>query len=89
MNTDDNKRNILYFHADSMSALHENLLEWQTQNRKRFLSLSVQPDKGGFGCIALTNPSEVVIVAQGHTQGDDNYTEIWRTKQHSLLVSQR
>ncbi len=75
MSTDDNKENLVYFHADSMSALYENLQEWQNQNRKRFLSLSIQPDGGGFGCIALTNPSEVVIVArekQGHY-----YTEVY------------
>jgi hypothetical protein len=35
--------------------------DWQKANNKRLLSVSIQQDGGKFCCIALTNPSEVVI----------------------------
>ena len=86
MNSDDNKQNLLYFHGDSMSALYESLNAWQAQNRKRFHSLSIQPDSGGFSCIALTNPTEVVIVAR--TSEDNEYKQICRDHYtNSLLVT--
>jgi len=44
-----------------MRGLYESMQAWQEANRKRFLSVSVQEDGGKFCCIALTNPSEVVI----------------------------
>lgn len=58
---EDNKDNLLFFEAPSMSGLHALLSIWQKENRKRFLSVSVQQDNGMFCCIALTNPTEVVI----------------------------
>lgn len=65
----DNKRNIHYFIGSSMNELYERLDGWQRENQKRFLSLSIQNDGGGFCCIALTNPSEMVIVdSSGHHQ---------------------
>jgi hypothetical protein len=59
---DDNKRNLQYFEAESMAELFDALQTWQHEKEKRFLSLDIQNDHGKFCCIALTNPSEVVIV---------------------------
>ena len=64
---DDNKHNILFFEGASMRELHANMENWQNANKKRFLSMSIQKEGEGFCCIALTNPSEVVIVNKyGH-----------------------
>ena len=60
--SDNNKHNILYFEGQSMKDLHNNMDEWQKDNEKRFLSMSVNKDGDNYCCIALTNPSEVVIV---------------------------
>ena len=60
---DNNKRNILYFESNLMKDLHDNMNEWQVENKKRFLSMSINEDQGKYCCIALTNPSEVVIVS--------------------------
>ena len=57
----DNKHNLLFFEAASMRELHAVLNSWQDENRKRFLSVCIQQDGGSFCCIALTNPTEVVI----------------------------
>ncbi len=62
---DNNKRNILYFESNSMKDLHDNMNEWQVENEKRFLSMSINKDEGKYCCIALTNPTEVVIVDGG------------------------
>ena len=59
---DDNKRNIMYFESGSMRSLYESIDTWQDEHRKRLLSINVQRDGDRFCCIALTNPSEVVIV---------------------------
>jgi hypothetical protein len=56
-----NKRNILYFESSSMRKLYKRLREWQRKNNKRFLSISIHKDNGKFCCIALTNPTAVVI----------------------------
>jgi hypothetical protein len=45
-----------------MMGLYSAIEEWQNQNKQRFLSLSIERDGDDFCCIALTNPSEVVIV---------------------------
>ncbi len=58
----DNKRNLLYFEAPSMRALFAEMDEWQAKHRKRLQSVSVQPDGGSFAAIALSNPTEVIIV---------------------------
>ena len=73
---DNNKNNLHFFAADSMSQLHQQLLKWQAENQKRFLSLEIQQDEGHFCCLALTNPSEVVIVARDSI--DDKYKEVGR-----------
>ena len=57
----NNKHNILYFEGQSMKQLHNNMDEWQKDNEKRFLSMSVNKDGDNYCCIALTNPSEVTI----------------------------
>ncbi len=63
----ENKHNIFYFEAPSMSKLFQTMERWQNENGKRFLSLQVENDTGKFCCIALTNPTEVVIVNEGGT----------------------
>ena len=59
--SDENKRNLQFFEAGSMRELYDCMQAWQDANKKRFLSVSIQEDGGKFCCIALTNPSEVVI----------------------------
>ena len=59
---DNNKHNMLYFEGSSMRELHETMDEWQKENEKRFLSISVNKDGNSYCCIALTNPSEVLLV---------------------------
>jgi hypothetical protein len=58
---DENKRNLHYFEAPSMASLFDVLQTWQNENEKRFLSLGIEKDRGRFCCIALTNPTEVII----------------------------
>ncbi len=58
---DDNKRNLHYFESHSMQGLFEVMDEWQQKNNKRLLSTNIQPENGKFCCIALTNPTEVII----------------------------
>jgi len=61
MMEDLNKRNLVYFEASSMRGLYDRMEHWQIENGKRLLSVSIQQDHGQFCCIALTNPTEVVI----------------------------
>ena len=61
---DDNKRNLVWFEAPTMRGLFDAMDTWQTENRKRLQSVSVQHDGGAFCCIALTNPAEVVITSR-------------------------
>lgn len=46
-----------------MRELYDCMQTWQDANHKRLLSINVQEDRGKFCCIALTNPSEVVITS--------------------------
>jgi hypothetical protein len=46
-----------------MRKLYEHMQSWQKKHKKRFLSISIKRDHGSFCCIALTNPSEVVITS--------------------------
>ena len=86
----ENKHNLLYFENDSMNGLYRDMEEWQQSNNKRLLSISIQCDNGKFCCIALTNPSEVVIVAREWSPYNNcvegNYEEIARTKGRALSV---
>ena len=52
-----------------MSKLYAVMSEWQQKNKKRLLSASIQRDKELFCCIAVTNPSEVII-KDGGSSGD-------------------
>ena len=61
--SDANKRILLYFEDSSMRGLYDRMDEWQHANNRRLLSLSVQQDSGRYCCIALTNPTEVVITS--------------------------
>lgn len=58
----DDRRNLHFFEAPSMRELYAALDAWQVENQKRFVSLSVERDGGGFCCIVLTSPTEVVIM---------------------------
>lgn len=60
---DNNKRNILYFECVSVKTLYQKMNLWQKENNKRFLSMSINKYQEKYCCIALTNPSEVVIVS--------------------------
>ena len=59
---DDNKCNLQYFEALSMQELFNIMQAWQNEKSKRLLSLSIEKDGNKFCCIALTNPSEVIIM---------------------------
>lgn len=59
--TDANKRNLIYFESASMRELYNCMEEWQIVNNKRLLSTNIQKDCDMFCCIALSNPTEVVI----------------------------
>ena len=59
---EDNIHNILYFENLSMKGLFDDMSSWQKENKKRFLSSSIQKDQYKYCCICLTNPSEVTIV---------------------------
>ena len=56
-----NKRNIHYFEAATMADLHQSMEAWQIEHEMRMLSMSIQMDAGKYCCIALTNPTEVVL----------------------------
>ena len=59
--SDDNKRNLLFFEGSSVRMLYDTMDEWQKTNRKRLHSVNIQKDGDTFCCIALTNPTEVII----------------------------
>lgn len=66
-----NKRNLVYFEHPSMRGLYDRMDEWQQLNNRRLLSISIQQDQGSYCCIALTNPTEVVITsADGKRHAD-------------------
>jgi len=65
--SDTNKRNLAYFENPSMRGLYACMEEWQRANNRRLLSISVQRDGGNYCCIALTNPTEVVITSEDGT----------------------
>ena len=72
--SNQNECNIQYFEAKSMRGLFDLIQEWEDENDKRTLSLSVEKDKGFFCCIALTSvdPREVLIFGIHH---DDDTLE--------------
>ncbi len=68
----DNKQNLQYFESSSMRGLFQSMDNWQRENHKRLLSVNIQKDAKNFCCIALTNPSEVVL-----TDTDGIALQIW------------
>ena len=81
-----NKRNLVYFENPSMRGLYECMDEWQQVNNRRLLSISVQQDSGNYCCIALTNPTEVVITSEDG-QRHVNVVGEKRTPAGYLLIS--
>lgn len=65
---DSNKKNLIYFESSSMRELFSSMEEWQEKSQKRLLSTNIQKDRDMFCCIALSNPTEVVIC---NGQGSD------------------
>ena len=61
--SEQNKQNLLYFESSSMRGLYDCMENWQNINHQRLLSISIQQDGSNFCCIALTNPTEVVITS--------------------------
>jgi hypothetical protein len=57
----NNKENLQYFECSSMRGLYNEMKGWQEKHQKRLLSTDIQQDGELFTCIALTNPSEVII----------------------------
>ena len=60
----ENKHNVLDFESCSMRKPHGCFGKWPSANHKRFLTTSIRRDRGKFCCLALTNPSEVVILGR-------------------------
>ena len=46
-----------------MRGLYACMDEWQQANNRRLLSISIERDEDRYCCIALTNPTEVVITS--------------------------
>lgn len=61
--SDTDKHNLLYFESSSMRGLYDCMEGWQRTNNRRLLSTSIQRDGESYCCIALTNPTEVVITS--------------------------
>ena len=59
-----NKENLQYFEATSMKGLFNSMKDWQVKNKKRLLSTNIQQEGDMFSCIALTNPTEVVLCTE-------------------------
>ena len=60
-----NKLNSLYFEAPTMRELYTAIQAWQVTHRKRLLNLQIQREGELLCCIALTNPTEVIITSGG------------------------
>jgi hypothetical protein len=76
----ENKQNLQYFAAPSMRELYDQMETWQRANKKRLLSTSIHEDRGEFCCIALTNPTEVILANVNAHRGVlsvnvDNYVD--------------
>jgi hypothetical protein len=82
----NNKQNLQYFEAASMRELFGAMQDWQIENKQRLLSLNVERDGDAFCCIALTNPSEVVIVFKNrssnweYVDGEKNALYVYDTQ---------
>ncbi len=51
-----------------MRGLYASMDKWQQSNNRRLLSISIQRDEDKYCCIALTNPTEVVITSADGSQ---------------------
>lgn len=80
--SDLNKRNLLYFEDSSMRGLYDSMDEWQRANNRRLHSVSIQQDCGNYCCIALTNPTEVVITNADGTR----HVDLHEGQRNHLLV---
>jgi hypothetical protein len=85
---DDNKRNIVYFEGETMRGLYEAIDTWQESERKRLASLSVQVCDGKYCAIAVTNPTEVVIV-NGRRAGKPHIEYQARVTENGELLTVR
>jgi hypothetical protein len=79
----DNKRNLMYFESPDMRGLHSKMEAWQNEHNKRFLSVSIEREGDKWCCIALSNPTEIVLTtAEGLpaiTESDNVASlNIWR-----------
>ena len=74
--SDNNKHNILYFESATMKELHKSMDKWQKDNEKRYLSMSVEKDGDLFCCMALTNPTEVIIYGSSQLTSDPVLVEV-------------
>ena len=75
---EDNKKNLLYFEATSMRKLYDVMDGWQEKHHKRLLSLNIQREEGMFACIALSNPTEVIICSgSGYRQAKVDYEMLY------------
>jgi hypothetical protein len=74
----DIKRNLVYFENPSMRGLYACMEKWQKANNQRLLSVSVQRDGDNYCCIALTNPTEVVIYSRdGQHRANVSNEKLW------------
>jgi len=61
-----------------MRGLYDCMDEWQQANNRRLHSVSIQQDQGQYCCIALTNPTEVVITsADGNSHALVRASMLW------------
>lgn len=78
---DVNKHNLLYFESSTMRGLYGLMEEWQHANHRRLLSIGIQQDGTNYCCIALTNPTEVVITSEdGDRHADVIVESLWVTQ---------
>jgi hypothetical protein len=59
-----NKHNLVYFEDSTMCGLYTSMEEGQQINNRRLLSISIQSEDGRYCCVALTNPTKVVITSK-------------------------
>lgn len=76
----NNKKNLVFFEGGSMKELYNNIEIWQDENQKRLLSINIQKENNKFSCIALTNPTEVVIC-----DSYGNYIDTYKVNGHLCL----
>ena len=78
----NNKKNLQYFENKTTRGLYEDIQTWQEDNQERLLSTEIMKDVDMFACIALTNPTEVMLV---DNDGDPLGTKIIGPYNRSVL----